>query len=173
MRMGRDKATLVVDGTSFLSRIHETLTMVFSEVVVCGGSEVPPDGVLIRDDRRGEGPLSGLLSALRIAKGRSVFVTTVDTPMITPEAILSIAEPQVTGSLVRIACVAGEDQPLVGAYGSDTSSVIRVGFDAGQRSVRGVLGYMSEVERVEMDPDILFNVNTPTDYELLIERYGL
>lgn len=172
-RMGREKAALIVEGTPFLDRIHDTLTEVFTEVVVCGGSQVPPGGVLIHDDLPGEGPIGGLLSALRISRGRTVFVTAVDMPLVTAELIRSIAEPQVMGASVRIATVGGEDQPLLGVYGSAVESVARARFDSGLRSMLGLIDDIDGVERIEMDAYDLSNVNTPEDYQNLIGRTGL
>lgn len=172
-RMGRSKSLLVVDGTSFLDRVHDTMTNTFAEVIVCGGSNIPSDGVLIADERPGEGPVGGLLSALRIARGRPVFVTTVDMPVVTGWAIRSVVEPEAMGSEVRIAIVDGEDQPLFGVYGPGIEQIVRASFDEGRRSVQSVLERVDEVTRIEMDPSTLFNVNTQADYDRLIERHGL
>jgi molybdopterin-guanine dinucleotide biosynthesis protein A len=172
-RMGRSKSLLVVDGTSFLDRVHDTMTSIFTEVIVCGGSNVPSEGVLIADERPGEGPVGGLLSALRIARGRPVFVTTVDMPVVTGRAIRSVVEPETEGCEVRIAYVDGEDQPLFGVYGPGVEQIVRASFDEGRRSVQSVLERIDEITRIEMDPSTLFNVNTQADYDRLIERHGL
>ena len=172
-RMGTSKSLLVVDGVSFLERVHDTMTAVFTEVIVCGGSEIPSNGVLIPDEQPGHGPVGGLLSALRIARGRPVFVTTVDMPVVTSEAIRSLAEPEAQGSTVRIAQVAGEDQPLFGVYGPDMEPIARTVFDEGRRSVMAVIDEVDDVTRITIDSSTLFNVNTRSDYDVLIERYGL
>ena len=149
------------------------MTAVFTEVIVCGGSEIPSDGVLIPDERQGHGPVGGLLSALRIARDRPVFVTTVDMPVVTPEAIRFVAEPEAQGTTVRIAEVAGEDQPLFGVYGPDVEPIARTILDQGKRSVMAVIDEVDVVTRITMDSSTLVNVNTRSDYDLLIERYGL
>jgi len=172
-RMGTSKSLLVVDGMSFLERVHDIMTAVFTEVLVCGGSEVPDNGVLIPDERPDHGPVGGLLSALRIARGRPVFVTTVDMPVVTSEAIRFLTEPEARGSEVRIAQVAGEDQPLLGIYGPDVEPIARAMFDEGRRSVKAVIDAVDGVSRIAMDSSTLFNVNTRSDYDVLIERYGL
>jgi molybdopterin-guanine dinucleotide biosynthesis protein A len=172
-RMGRDKSTLVLEGASFLDRVHETMSGVFTEVIVCGGTDVPIDGVLIADELPGEGPVGGLLSAFRIARGRPVFVTTVDMPVITEKAILGLAEPEAQGDTIRIARVAGQDQPLFGAYGPGVEEAARTAFEEGRRSVLGIIDEAHDVTRIDLDAFTLFNVNTMTDYEILIERHGL
>jgi len=172
-RMGRDKSKLQLEGASFLDRVHETMSGVFTEVIVCGGTEVPIDGVLIADELPGAGPVAGLLSAFRIARGRAVFVTTVDMPAVTEEAILGLAEPEAQGNMIRIARVAGQDQPLFGAYGPGVAEAARAAFEAGRRSVLGIIDEADDVTRIDLDAFTLFNVNTTADYETLIERHGL
>ena len=171
--MGRDKSKLVLEGASFLDRVHETMSAVFTEVIVCGGTEVPVDGVLIADELPGAGPVGGLLSAFRIARGRPVFVTTVDMPVVTEKAILGLAEPEAHGDTIRIARVASQDQPLFGAYGPGVEEIARAAFEAGRRSVLGILDVADNVTRIDLDAFTLFNVNTTADYETLIERHGL
>ena len=172
-RMGRDKSKLLFEGASFLDRVHETMSGVFTEVIVCGGTEVPIDGVLIADELPGAGPVGGLLSAFRIARGRAVFVTTVDMPAVTEEAILGLAEPEAQGDTIRIARVAGRDQPLFGAYGPGVGEAARAALDGGRRSVLGIIDEADDVTRIDLDAFTLFNVNTTADYETLIERHGL
>jgi molybdopterin-guanine dinucleotide biosynthesis protein A len=46
-------------------------------------------------------------------------------------------------------------------------------FDQGERSVMAVIDEVDVVTRIAMDSSTLFNVNTRSDYDLLIERYGL
>lgn len=172
--MGSAKASLMVEGAPFLTRIYETMESVFSDVVVCGGPEVPSDdGVLVHDDFPGEGPVVGLLSALRSARGRPVFIAAVDMPLLTGEVMQAIADPPVTGSSARIAVVEGEDQPLVGAYGPDVERIVVERLAAGKRAMFGVLDDVDVVEYVVVDPLVLVNVNTIKDYDELIEKYSL
>ena len=172
-RMGRDKASLVIDGQSFLERLHGMLLGVFAEVAVHGGTVVPTDGVLIPDEMPGEGPVGGLLTAMRVAGRRAVFVASVDTPMLTADAVRMIVEPPVPRDGVRVASAGGRIHPLVAVYGPDILSVAERRFDQGERSMMGVIDDAPRVVEVEIDPDAVFNVNTEADYQQLIERYGL
>lgn len=172
-RMGRDKAALVSQGQSFLERLHTMLFGVFSEVSVHGGTVVPTGGVLIPDENPGEGPVGGLLTAMRVANGRAVFVVSVDTPMVTEEVVRSIVEPPVPSDGVRVASASNRIHPLVAVYGPDVLSVVERRFDQGQRSMMSVIDVAPRVVEVEVEPDAVFNVNTEADYHQLIERYGL
>ncbi len=172
-RMGRDKTALVIEGQSFLERLHAMLLGVFAEVTVHGGAVVPTDGVLIPDEMPGEGPVGGLLTALRVANGRAVFVISVDTPMVTAEVVRSIVEPPIPSDGVRIASADHRVHPLVAVYGPDILSIVERRFDQGQRSMMSVIDVAPRVVEVEVEPEAVFNVNTEADYQQLIERYGL
>jgi molybdopterin-guanine dinucleotide biosynthesis protein A len=172
-RMGRDKAALIIQGESFLERLHTMLLDVFVDAAVHGGTVVPMDGVLIPDEIPGEGPVGGLLTAMRVANGRAVFVASVDTPLLTAEAVRMIVEPPVPSDGVRVASAGGRIHPLVAVYGLDLVSVVERRFDQGERSMMGVIDDAPRVVEVEIDPDAVFNVNTEADYQQLIERYGL
>lgn len=49
----------------------------------------------------------------------------------------------------------------------------RAAFEAGRRSVLGIIDEADDVTRIDLDAFTLFNVNTTADYETLIERHGL
>ena len=51
--------------------------------------------------------------------------------------------------------------------------MVRAVFDDDRRSVMAVIDGVDDVTRIAMDSSTLFNVNTRSDYDLLIERHGL
>ncbi len=172
-RMGRDKASLILDGSAFVDRILNIVGGVLTEVSVYGGSVVPMNGVLLQDDRPGEGPLGGLLTAMRRSRGRPVLLVSVDTPMITEELLRAIIDPVVPSDGMRIAVSEGRRHPLVAVYGPDILPLVEKRFDQGTRSMLGVIDRIDRVVEVEVDAEAVFNVNTELDYQELVERYGL
>ncbi len=172
-RMGRSKASLLLEGVSFLERVHGTLSSVFADVTVFGGSVVPPDGILIQDEEPGEGPVGGLLTAMHMARGRPVFIASVDTPLLTDAAIRALVEPPVPDDGVRVAFASSRLHPLTAVYGSGLEPMIKAHFDEGRRSVLEFIDSVERVVEVEVDADAVFNVNTEEDYQRLVERYGL
>lgn len=172
-RMGRDKASLVLDGETFLDRIVGIVSSVVAEAAVYGGSVVPKAGVLLQDDQPGQGPVGGLLTALRRSQGRPVLVVSVDTPMVTADVLRMLVEPELLADSVRIAVAGDRVHPLVGVYGPDVLPLVEERLLRGGRSLLGVLDQVERVTEVEIDPEAVFNVNTEIDYQELVGRYGL
>lgn len=172
-RMGKAKASLLIEGQTFLDRVHGTMSQVFAEVTVFGGSVVPTDGVLLQDEKPGQGPVGGLLTAMHHAKGRPVFIASVDTPLLTVDVIRAIVEPPVPPDGVRIATALGRVHPLIGVYGPDIEPIVRARFEEGKRSMLGVIDTVERVVEVDVSSDAVFNVNSEEDYEELMERYGI
>src|SRR3954462_6906248 len=76
-RMGRDKATLLIDGTTMAERVASALVEAGAASVVCVG---PAVGALrsVREDEPGSGPLGAIVAALRWADPRPVVVAPCD-----------------------------------------------------------------------------------------------
>jgi molybdopterin-guanine dinucleotide biosynthesis protein A len=90
--MGRDKADVLVGGSSMLDMVGSALDEVADRVVVLGpdrpGWECWPDSV------HAEGPLAGIATALGRADHRQVLVVAVDQPFVRPatlEAMVGLA----------------------------------------------------------------------------------
>lgn len=88
-RMGRDKADVVVDGTTMLQRVAKALTAVTDRVVLLGpdrdGWECWPDSV------HSQGPLAGIATALARADAARVLAVAVDHPFVRPETLVGLA----------------------------------------------------------------------------------
>lgn len=96
-RMGTDKATLEIDGTAMAERVskaaHEAGA---SEVLLIGGTQKRASaitGVWKKDLYAGEGPLGGVITALKAASHDSVVVLSCDMPFITSSVIASLVPP--------------------------------------------------------------------------------
>jgi molybdopterin-guanine dinucleotide biosynthesis protein A len=78
--MGRDKAEVLVAGTSMLRRVEVALTPVVDRIVILGpdrdGWECWPDSV------HAEGPLAGIATALSRAGSGRIIVVAVDHPFV-------------------------------------------------------------------------------------------
>ena len=93
-RMGTDKATFPVDGVAMAERVasaaHDAGA---SEILLVGGTQARAKklpGTWKKDVYPGEGPLGGVITALKAAEHDSVVVLSCDMPFITSAVIRSL-----------------------------------------------------------------------------------
>jgi molybdopterin-guanine dinucleotide biosynthesis protein A len=96
-RMGTDKATLEVDGVAMAERVSKAAHDAgAAEVLVIGGTQKRANGISgiwKKDLYAGEGPLGGVITALKTAAHDSVVVLSCDMPFITSAVIASLVPP--------------------------------------------------------------------------------
>ncbi|MGA0117702.1 MAG: molybdenum cofactor guanylyltransferase [Ilumatobacteraceae bacterium] len=93
-RMGADKATYEIDGTSMAVRVAQAAQSAgASEILLIGGTQAKAKklvGTWKKDSFPGEGPLGGVITALKSAAHDSVVVLSCDMPFITDAVISSL-----------------------------------------------------------------------------------
>ena len=96
-RMGADKATLEIDGVAMAERVSRAAQEAgASEVLLIGGTQKKASGLSgawKKDLFAGEGPLGGVITALKSASHDSVVVLSCDMPYITSSVIASLVPP--------------------------------------------------------------------------------
>ena len=159
-RMGRDKASLPVDGIAMADRVAAALHDAgCTPVVAIGGHPAAHAITVVEDDHPGEGPLGGILTAMRHWGG--------------PVAVASCDMPWLTGDVVRhlidalgehdVAAARGDRlEPLCAVWSVASAHHLRVAFDGGERAVRRAMAALDVVE-VPVDPATVRNVNSPSD----------
>lgn len=85
--MGRDKATLELDGRSLLERSIAALTGAALDVLVVGRVQVPVGITCCDDDEADGGPLAGVITALRRAERGAILVVPCDVPDLDAQAV--------------------------------------------------------------------------------------
>ena len=168
--MGSDKAALEYQNAAFIDHILATMSLVLSEIVVCGGTHEGRVPVL-SDPIENAGPLGGVLAALNHSNGRPVVVVPTDMPLVSVELIQRLAHPQLSGSETRVARAGDQIQPLCAAYGHGVGTVIADRLERSMRSAMGLIESLPSVDYVETDPHTLTNINTPQEYEALTEAW--
>jgi molybdopterin-guanine dinucleotide biosynthesis protein A len=179
--MGRDKASLVVDGRTLAARAADTLARVCPEVVVAAGDgEV--DGISRSTariaDGPAEGPAAGILGAARERPGRPVLVLACDVPRVPAELLAELASRLAADDPPDVALPrsARGPEPLVAAYGPRALDALAEQAAAGDYAVNRLLVRddlrIDFLEGAELDrfgdPErMLANVNTPTELRLL------
>ena len=110
---------------------------------------------LIDDGTDVRAPIAGVVAGLRAAANELCVVLPVDTPRITPEALLGLADA------CRDAAVP-QTGPLPGAYRRSALPALEQALAAGRLSLREALAGLDTLV-VDVEPDLLLNVNTPDD----------
>ncbi|MFM9068701.1 MAG: molybdenum cofactor guanylyltransferase [Planctomycetota bacterium] len=192
-RMGEPKAWLKLGDETFLQRLVRTMSGTVERVIVVAAvgqdlPPLPPETIVVRDQRPERGPLEGFLAGLEAATqfSRRVFVTGCDAPLLPAAVMRYLLRQLATHVDSRAECdsmcqavVAADglhDQPLVGAYEVAVKTLVREGLEREQLSFRALLQQpglrvhrVGREELIPVDPqlDCLRNVNSREEYEAL------
>ncbi len=126
--MGRDKALVEVDGVAMALRVAHALR-------AAGARDVAGVGTDVADAFPGEGPLGGIITALRWAGDEVVVVAPCDMPWIEGAHARALVDALTDSDDVAVA----GDQHLFAAWAPRARAALESAFAAGERSVKGVL----------------------------------
>ncbi len=140
-RMGEDKASLVLGGTTLLARAVAAVGAVADEVVVvrAPGQVLPlvqATGSLtvVSDPVAGAGLLEGIATGLEVSSAPIAVVVGVDHPFLRP-ALLSLLVERVRGGAPWALPIAdGHPQPMCSALSRSSLAAIRAATARGERS---------------------------------------
>jgi len=177
-RMGQDKASLVLGGSTLLERVVAALSAVADEVVIVRAPEqalplVTSSGSLVvaADPIEGAGPLAGIATGLEAGSAPRALVVGVDHPFLRPSLLRLLSERVRTGAPWALPEFEGHPQPLCSGLSRDLLEGIRARLDGGERSpvsVAEALGAVriGEAEWRSADPDGLsfLDVDTPEEF---------
>ncbi len=177
-RMGRDKALIDLDGRPLVAAAAEALSGAGAgSVMVIGGdgAALAALGLDARpDDHPGEGPLGGILTALRLSADPIVMILACDMPAIDAATVAAIvaALAGTPGADVAVAVVEGRRQLLTAAYRRRTDGALRRAFDAGERAPRRAVQGLEVIEVPGLDPHLLGDVDRPDDLRRYAQRHA-
>ena len=174
-RMGRDKATIDIDGLSMAERIAANLGPVVRKLytvgdVEIGGLESIPDNTGF--EQKVKSSLAGLVSALRHARTEWIFVVACDMPFVTAEFFQFLAATIGHGkSAVVPTDVDGRIQPTCSLYrAADCLAKAETALANDRHSLRKLLAEIEmqvvpfeRVSGLSGSARLFVNVNTPED----------
>jgi molybdopterin-guanine dinucleotide biosynthesis protein A len=164
--MGRPKAWLPWRGQPMVAHVVSRLREVVQDVVVVTSQELdlpPVDARVVRDRRRGLGPLAGICEGLAHVEGELAFVTGTDAPFLTPRFVATLlgvggpAAPRTAGAVQTLAAV----YPRCGA---DRARALLAAGERRPLTLLEAVGYRSLPEAELADPEALRGFNTPEAY---------
>jgi molybdopterin-guanine dinucleotide biosynthesis protein A len=115
--------------------------------------EVLDDGIDVR------APIAGVMAGLRAAQTEIAVFLPVDCPLVTPEALQTLAAACADAAVPQ-------SGPLPGAYAQSALPVLEARLDAGRLSLREALTEL-DAPTVELESALLTNVNTERDLDRL------
>lgn len=111
------------------------------------------DGIGVR------APLAGVVAGLRASPSEIAVFLPVDCPLVTAEALRSLAEACADAAVP-------ETGPLPGAYAKSALPVLEARLEAGELALHEALAEL-DVRTVELDSELLANVDTERDLNRL------
>ncbi|MDG2027528.1 MAG: molybdenum cofactor guanylyltransferase [Acidimicrobiales bacterium] len=165
-RMGVDKALIEVDGEALVRRAVAALSSADAQpVLVVGGDQSGIEALglaYVPDQWPGEGPLGGIITALRSIDAEIVAVLSCDLT----EAS-SIAVRSVVGALgdadVAVPVVAGQAEWLHAAWRRSSLGTLEAQFAEGVRSPRHAVAGLRVAQLLDGDPCWFHDADRPED----------
>jgi molybdopterin-guanine dinucleotide biosynthesis protein A len=168
-RMGRDKATLVIDGQPLWQRQLATLRALQPcELLISGRRDGPYAGAgieIIEDAIPGLGPLAGIAAALRRADSPRVLVLAIDLPAMTADFLATLLQ----NSRPTVPQSARYFEPLAAVFPKAALPIAEEFLCEKDRSMQRFVRRLVEVglacaRAIDADESVLFqNVNAPGD----------
>jgi molybdopterin-guanine dinucleotide biosynthesis protein A len=163
--MGRDKALLPFRGSGLAESIARAVESAAGSVVVVGRAELAGFPA-IPDLYPDEGPLGGILTALRHTRAPWNLIVACDMPELTPAflaELLDAAEDADVDALLPVG-PRGNPEPLCAVYHRRALGAIGESFEAGVRKVTSALEGVEAVAYPVAEMAQFQNVNTPEDW---------
>lgn len=169
--MGHDKAFAHFEGRPLAEIARCALVEAGAvEVLSIGGDEARLAALgftAVPDDAAGEGPLGGLLTALRAAASEWVAVLATDLPHASAGTVRDLLAHTGDGSDAVVPLLNGRPQPAHAVWRRDCRQLLEPHFAAGERRLRQALHHVRARLVTVRDPDSLRDVDTPADLQSL------
>lgn len=170
-RMGSDKATFQVDGIEMANRVAKAAADAGAgEILLVGGTQARAKGLAgtwKKDLYPGEGPLGGVITALKASSHDAVVTLSCDMPFITPAVITSL----VSGLSDAQASVGRTDRLnwLCSAWSKDEClPSLQTVWKRNERAVHRA-AVLLDVMEVPVPAVAVRNINTLADLETPVE----
>lgn len=175
-RMGRDKATLVHEGTPLGLRVAASLGACLERVrFVARPGELPELGLPCIVDRHTErAPLVGIAAALAACEASAVLVAACDLPDVDPRVLLALLAlvPAEGGADVVAPLGPRGPEPLLAVYRPRILPELERRIARGELALQALLRdvktvFVPEADLRALDPELasLRNLNRPEDLE--------
>jgi molybdopterin-guanine dinucleotide biosynthesis protein A len=179
-RMGRDKASLTLNGRTLLEHALAALRQVCQDVAILGRHERHGGMAPVYEDIfPGCGPLGGIHAALSHSQTAYNLIIAVDTPFLLPEFLSYMAERAVaSGAVVTTPEIANYTQPLCTVYSLAFLPIAERALQSGSYKIAPLFPHghtqvvrEAELRRFAFGTEMFENLNTPEDMERARRRF--
>ena len=166
--MGRDKALLPFRGGNLAGFVARAVADAAGSAVLVGDPSRYPGfpHPVIPDRYPGEGPLGGILTALRHTTSDWNLIVACDMPGLDPKflaGLLATAEQLGVDALVPVGA-SGIPEPLCAVYHRRALEPLEQAFRTGQRKVMAAVALLDSKRLPVGEMAVFQNVNTPEDW---------
>ncbi|MBZ8180629.1 molybdenum cofactor guanylyltransferase [Oscillatoria salina] len=173
-RMGTDKALLSIDNQPLLYRVCQLAQVCATQVLVVTPwlekyQEVVPPGCRLVRETRSHGPLVGFARGLAFVDTEWVLLLACDLPCLPESELLKWLDYLDSVSAEAVALLPRHPQgwePLAGFYRRSCLPQINDFVNQGGKSFQKWLKANYVQELPVTDPKMLFNCNTPADFQV-------
>jgi molybdopterin-guanine dinucleotide biosynthesis protein A len=160
-RFGSVKALAPLGAETLAERAWRILGEAFSHRLAIGkdADQLGLPFPLLDDEISVRTPLAGVVAGLRVVQTEIAVFLPVDCPLMTPEALHTLAANCADAAVA-------ETGPLPGAYARSALAVLEERLAAGRFDLQEALGEL-DARTVQIDPALLANVNTERDLDRL------
>jgi len=173
-RMNGNKALLPVYGKRLIEKIVHTLELYFKEIIISAQCNKQFDFLqhqIVLDEKPGNGPLMGILSALRASGNPVNFVIACDIP----EINLAFIEEMIghINNYDIVVPLSGKNkyEPLFSLYNKDVMPKIEELLSAGEKKISCLFPKCNTKFIPMKDNGWFYNLNTLTDYNRYLKKY--
>jgi molybdenum cofactor guanylyltransferase len=173
-RMGRDKATIELDGRQLWERQLELLRALRPDKIFVSARSTRkwlPDTVeLLLDDDPSRGPLSGLTKGLIAMRTTHLLVLAVDMPFMTADELSSLCE-RVCERRGVVPAIANRAEPLAAIYPAEAATDFQDALAGSDFSLQPLVRKLAEVRKISLWPvaeesaHFYRSVNEPSDFK--------
>jgi molybdopterin-guanine dinucleotide biosynthesis protein A len=171
-RMGRDKATIEIDGHPLWERQLEVLRSLGPQQLFVSARTrpdwLPADVELLLDDPPSRGPLSGLTKALAAMRATHLIALAVDMPLITAGELGRLFEDVADGRGV-VPIIGERAEPLAAIYPANAADDFQAALGGPDFSLQRIVRALAEAGKVKLysvpgkRAPFYRSLNTPSD----------
>ena len=166
--MGRNKALLPYHGTTLAQSVAEAVRSAAGTAALVGGQSCDaPSGIgFVPDLYPGEGPLGGILSALRSSTADWNLIVACDMPELRSALLRQLLDAAdcCGADVLAPAGPSGRIEPLCAAYHRNALGGLESAFAGGVRKIAAALEEVRTVIWAVPELSCFQNVNTPEEW---------